>query len=164
MLWIWTPPKKFFFKLFFCYIVQLHGKLLLCLAAWMSYKCVLLLHVKKMVPLNKQFIIIIKYTDLSVHIVWENTLKILWTDEERHLEPLVAALHYTLFPSYFSDVWVLDRLSCGEWFSLAGKKKKKKSLHTISNYLDWNYSLYSTPETSNVRQWTGSCKPMRCSS
>lgn len=48
---------------------QLYEILLMCLDVWIFYKR-MLLYVQKIVPLYKQFIII-KYTDLSVHSIWE---------------------------------------------------------------------------------------------
>lgn len=130
---------------------------------WISYKFVLLLHLKKVVPLNKQFIIIVLYTDLSLHSIWENTLKMLWTDEGRHLEPLVPALYSTLFPSYFPDVWALNRWSCGEWFSLAGKEKKRggREPNKPAQYQQL-LKLKLQPVLPNSVP-LGSCKLMRCS-
>lgn len=119
-------PQMLFFQIL-CFMMPLHGQLLMHLAAWMNIlQILLLLHLKEVVLLKRQFIIIVQYTDLSVHSIWEKTLKMLWTCEGRHLEPLVAALYSRLFPSYFPDVQALDRWSCGKWCSLSGKEKKGK--------------------------------------
>lgn len=156
------PQKKLFSKVCALWCSCMGSCSCTLLHELISCKFVLLLHLKKVEPLNKQFIIIFQYTDLSVHSIWENTLKMLWTCEGRHLETLVAALYSTLFPSYFSDVQALDRWSSGEWWSLCGKEKKGKKKPQKSPHSQQLFKLELQPVVPNSVP-LGSYKLMKCS-
>lgn len=159
MLWTWTTPQKMLFPKFCAYdaVAWAVAHVPCCMNEYLTSSCYC--STLKLVPLQKQFIIIAQYTDLSVHSIWENTLQMLWTCERRHLEPLVAALYSTLFPSYFPDVGALDRWRCGEWYSLSAKEKKgKKTKKLAHSHQLFKLKLQPALPTSVP---LGSCKLMR---